>query len=57
MIFGLRSGRARGLINPGERREIIIEAQKAKCCKTPVIKGYPEENPVAYVCLKCGKWM
>jgi hypothetical protein len=55
MISGLRSGP--GLIDPGERREIEELKQKIQCCNTPVIKGYPEENPVSYVCLKCGKWV
>ena len=29
---------------------------KDACCDGPKIKGYPEEDPVVQICLKCGKW-
>ena len=33
-----------------------VEGLKDACCDGPKIKGYPEEDPVVQICLKCGKW-
>jgi hypothetical protein len=32
------------------------KAPHTPCCQNPRTHGYPEENPVVHICLKCGTW-